>query len=139
MRGAGPSTGSVERTLRHRGRAAGSCVDRATHRSANLTGVNQEHPADKDWVSQALDTLERVIDTIRSKTSEPLLKVVQTIVFGMLAAGLAITMLLLITIGGVRMLDAYLPQGVWLAYFVMGSVLILIGLVAWRKRHRPQA
>ncbi len=116
-----------------------SAVDRPAYRSANLTGVNQEQPADKDWVTQALDTLEGVIDAIRSKTSEPLLKVVQMVVFGMLAAGLAITTLLLLTIGGVRMLDAYLPQGVWLAYFIMGSVLMLVGLAAWRKRHKPQA
>ena len=73
--------------------------------------MNQEQQAaDKDWVSQALDTLEGVIDAIRSKTSEPLLKVVQMVVFGMLAAGLAFTMLLLLTIGFVRMLDAYLPR-----------------------------
>jgi hypothetical protein len=51
----------------------------------------------------------------------------------------AITMLLLLTIGFVRLLDAYLPQGVWLAYFLVGSVLMLFGLWLWRKRHKPQA
>ena len=115
-------------------------VARSTQRSANLTDVNQEEPAaEKDWVSQALDSLEGIIDAIRSRTSEPLLKIVQTIVFGMLAAGLAVTMLLLFTVGGVRLVDAYLPQGVWLAYFIVGSVLMLAGLWAWRKRHKPQS
>lgn len=101
--------------------------------------MNQEPSAsEQDWVSQAIGTLENVVDAIRSKTSEPLLKIVQMVVFGMLAAGVGLMALLLLTIGGIRALDAYLPQGVWLAYFVMASVLFLAGLVVWRKRHRPQ-
>jgi len=102
--------------------------------------VNQEQPeADQDWVSQAVNTLEKVIDAIRSKTSEPLLKVVQAIVFGLLAIGLAFTMLLLLTVGGVRLIDSYLPQGVWLAHLLVGSVFTLVGLIAWSKRHKPQS
>ncbi len=94
---------------------------------------------DQDWVAGAVDTLESVVDAIRSKTTEPALRIAQTIVFGLLATGVAIMMLLLLTIGSVRALDAYLPQGVWLAYLVVGGVFTFIGLILWRKRIRPKS
>ena len=102
--------------------------------------MNQDSTgSEQDWVSQAINTLESGVDAIRSKTSEPLAKIVQAVVFGMLALGVGILALLLLTIGAVRALDAYLPQGVWMAYLVIGAVFTLVGFALWRLRHNPQS
>lgn len=118
---------------------SGSQLVKQSPVGANVRGVNQESSEkDQDWVSQAIGTLEGFVDTIRSKTSEPLLKVVQAIVYGMMALGLLLTALLLFTIGSVRALDAYLPQGVWFAYFLTGLLLFVGGAALWRMRHKTQ-
>ena len=87
-----------------------------------------------DWATQVVDTLEGLVGTIKSKTSEPALNVVRTIVYALMGLGLAFAALLLMTIGAVRLLDAYLPQGVWLAYLLIGGIFLVFGLLAWSKR-----
>ena len=87
-----------------------------------------------DWATQVVDTLEGVVGAIKSKTTEPALNVVRTIVYALMGVGLGFAALLLMTIGAVRMLDAYLPQGVWLAYLLIGGIFLIVGLLAWSKR-----
>lgn len=95
-----------------------------------------EQSGQDDWAKQLVDTLDGVVESIRSKTSDPLVKVAKAVVFGVMAAGLGLMALLLLTIGAVRLLDAYLPTGVWSAYLVIGLLFSVIGVVLWRKR-RP--
>ena len=87
-----------------------------------------------DWAAQVVDTLEGVVGAIKAKTTDPALNLVRTIVYGLMAIGLAIATLLLLTIGSVRVLDAYLPQGVWLAYLILGGIFLVGGLFVWSKR-----
>lgn len=87
-----------------------------------------------DWAAQIVDTLDGVIGTVKSKTTQPAMNFVRTAVYGLMAAGLAFAMLLLFTIGGVRVLDAYLPQGVWLADLIIGGIFVIAGLFLWSKR-----
>jgi hypothetical protein len=87
-----------------------------------------------DWAVQVVDTLESVVHAIKSKTTDPALRLVRTVVYGVMGIGLAIATLLLLTIGSVRVLDAYLPQGVWLAYLIIGGIFLVAGLFVWSKR-----
>ena len=90
--------------------------------------------SNSDWATQVVDTLEGVVGAIKSKTTEPALNIVRTIVYALMGVGLGFAALLLMTIGAVRLLDAYLPQGVWLAYLLIGGIFLVFGLLAWSKR-----
>jgi len=90
---------------------------------------------DTDWTVQAADTIDRVVTTIRSKTSEPLVGIARWVVFGLLAAVLGAMMLVLLAIGAVRALIVYLPFGdhrVWAADLIVGGIFVLSGLFLFR-------
>ena len=97
-------------------------------------------PDEADWTVQTADTIDRVVTTIRSKTSEPLVGLARWDVFGLLAAVVGIMALVLIAIGSVRALVNYLPVGdnrVWVADLIVGGIFVLAGLFAFRKA-RPR-
>ncbi len=93
-----------------------------------------ETPPQPDWAASIVDNLDSVVNAIRAKTSEPLLKIVKYILLGVMVTGLAIMTLLLFTIGGIRLLNNYLPGGVWLADLLLGLIFLLGGFVLWGKR-----
>ena len=99
--------------------------------------MNQTPPQEADWAAQVVDSLESVIAGIRSKTSEPVSRIVRYLVFGVMAAGVGMVALLLFTIGAVRGLNALLPgdQSIWAADLILGGIFLLCGSFAWRKRH----
>ena len=90
-------------------------------------------PAGGDWSVQAADTIERVVGTIRDKTSVPLTTVARALVFGLLAAVMGVTTLVFVTIALVRAVNVYLPGDVWAAYLVIGGIFTLIGAFLLRK------
>ena len=91
---------------------------------------------DTDWTVQTADTIDRVVTTIRSKTSDPLVGIARWVVFGLLAAIVATLALVLLAVASVRALVVYLPFGddrVWAAYLIAGGIFALAGLFAFRK------
>ena len=93
-----------------------------------------------DWTVQTADTIDRVVTTIRSKTSEPLVGLARWVVFGLLAAVVGTMALVLLAIGSVRALINSLPVGdnrVWVAHVVVGGIFVLAGLLLFRKA-RPR-
>ena len=90
--------------------------------------------SDSDWATQVVDTLESVVGAVKAKTTDPALNIVRTVVYALMAVGLVFATLLLLTIGSVRLLDAYLPLGVWLSYLVLGGIFFVAGLFVWSKR-----
>jgi vacuolar-type H+-ATPase subunit I/STV1 len=94
-------------------------------------GVSSQEP---DWAAQLVDTFESAVGAVRSKTSEPATRVVKYAVFAVMALGTATLLFGLLIVGTVRMLDNYLPQGVWLAYFLLSALFMVLGAALWRKR-----
>jgi hypothetical protein len=94
-------------------------------------GVSSQEP---DWAAQLVDTFESAVGAVRSKTSEPATRVVKYAVFAVMALGTAALLFGLLIVGTVRMLDNYLPQGVWLAYFLLSALFMVLGAALWRKR-----
>ena len=86
-----------------------------------------------DWAGQTADTIERLVETVRSNTSDRLVSVTRLVVFGLLAAILGVIALLLLGIVVVRMLNDYLPGGVWVTYLVLGGLFTLGGLLLWQQ------
>jgi len=100
-------------------------------------------PTSGDWITQLVDTLERSVTTVRRVTTEPAVKVVRGLVFGIIAGVLGMAVLVLLTITVVRVLtyagNAMFASGAWFAYLVTGLILTAAGIFFMRKRHAPPA
>lgn len=94
----------------------------------------------EDWVSATTDQIERVVDSVRSKTVDPLQRLARLVVYGLLAAivGTAIVVLVLVALvrGLVILLDLVWEPEVWVVYLVLGGIFLAAGLFMWRKRNR---
>ncbi len=94
-----------------------------------------------DWPAQAADTIERVVQSVRDKTTGPAISAVRWVVAGLflLLAGVMVAVLLVVAL--VRLIDAYLPsslvgeQHVWAAHALVGLPLFGLGLFLLAKRH----
>ncbi len=86
-----------------------------------------------DWASDAAGRIESVVATLRANTVDRLAVIVRMVVFGFVAAVMALTALLLAVVGAVRLLDTVLPRTVWLADLALGTLFVVAGLVFWAK------
>ena len=96
--------------------------------------TERRNGSEPDWAEQLLDMVDRAIALVRSRTTDPLLRIVRAVVFGLMALGVAIVALLVTVIGGVRLLDAYLPGDVWSAHLLLGGIFVTAGLLCWKRR-----
>jgi intracellular septation protein A len=97
-------------------------------------------PAPDDWVNSTADSILNVIDTVRTKGTDNVVRVARGIVFGLVAVVLLIAALIMSVAVLVRMLDAYLPIGdgvgdaTWAAYLFLGALLSIVGFGLWGIR-----
>ncbi len=100
---------------------------------------------DPNWATELADTIDRVVGTVRAKATTPVVRATRAVVFGLLAAFLALTAVVLLVITLTRALQALLDlavtpeQAVYLSYFILGGILSIIGLLLLRKRQLPDA
>jgi hypothetical protein len=96
-----------------------------------------------DWPAQAADTIERVVGSVRDKTTGPAITVARWVVYGTFALVVGAMVGILLAIAGVRLLDVYLPDAwvgeehTWVAHLVVGSLFTLVGMLAWSRRTAP--
>jgi hypothetical protein len=90
--------------------------------------------ATSDWPAQAADSIERVVGSVRDKTTGPALTVARGLVYGTFAMIVGAAVLVMVCVAAVRGLDVALPQEVWLPDLILGSLLTLIGLALWSRR-----
>lgn len=88
-----------------------------------------------DWITQVLDRLDGGIETVRSKTTEPLAKIARYLVYVVLFAVVGITLLTLALILLVRLLEL-VPGPIWWGYAGVGALFLILGTVFWRKAIR---
>lgn len=92
-----------------------------------------------DWPAQAADTIERVVQTVRDKTTGPAITAARWLVAGLILLVAGTMALILLVVMVVRLLDAYLPDSVfgedhvWAAHALVGLPLFVGGLVLLRK------
>lgn len=96
-------------------------------------------PSDGDWADQAADTVVRVVDTVREKTTGQILTAARAVVYGIIGVFAAIVALIVLVIALIRILDVYLPGEVWSAYLLLGVVFGVAGWFVWRRRYAPEA
>ena len=58
-------------------------------------------------------------------------------VFGFFAVVIGTAVAVMAIIAAIRLLDEALPSGVWLAYLVLGVVVVIAGALVFRKRNQP--
>ena len=93
-----------------------------------------------DWPAQAADTIERVVQGVRDKTTGPAIAAARWLVAGMFVLLAGTTVAIMLSIVAVRVLVAYLPDSVfgedhvWAAHAIVGLPLFIAGLVLLRKR-----
>jgi hypothetical protein len=92
----------------------------------------------EDWADQAADTVVKVVDAVREKTTGPVLTAARAIVYGIIGVFAGLVALILVTIALVRIVDVYLPGEVWSAYLLIGTLFTIGGLLVWRKRYAPE-
>lgn len=96
-----------------------------------------------DWPAQAADTIERVVQNVRDKTTGPAINAARWLVAGLFLVTTGTMAVILLVIMFVRILDVYLPDAVfgddhiWAAYGILGTVISVIGLVLLSKRSTP--
>jgi hypothetical protein len=92
-----------------------------------------------DWPAQATDTIVKVVGTASDKVTGPVTTAARGLVFGLFAAILGLTALVLASIAVVRVLDNYLPDSVfgtnhvWAVYLILGVLFVIAALWLWRK------
>ena len=91
------------------------------------------------WPESVADTIVDSVTALRKLVMRPVSRIARRIVYGFIAAILALLILLLAVIGLVRLLDAYLPQEVWLVYAVLGGIFTIAGLLIWSRRPKGAA
>jgi hypothetical protein len=100
-------------------------------------------PSGSDWPAQAADTIERVVGTVRDKTTGPAISVARWIVYGTFALLVGLAVLILTAIAAVRLIDVYLPDAwvgedhTWVAHLIVGVVFALVGMLLWSRRSAP--
>ena len=93
-----------------------------------------------DWPAQAADTIERVVGTVRDKTTGPAITAARWVVYGTFALVVGTVVAILLAVAGVRLLDVYLPDAwvgedhTWAAHLIVGLLLSGAGLLLWSRR-----
>jgi hypothetical protein len=88
-----------------------------------------------DWTTEATDLIDRTVGMVRDRTVEPARTATRVVVYGLLAALIAIPAVILLAIGAFRGL-VLLEQGyVWAAWVTLGGIFVIAGAFCWTKRN----
>jgi hypothetical protein len=102
-----------------------------------MSGPSFTDPA---WAARQADTIVRIVDMVRHRTTRPLVLLARGLVFGLIAAAGVVTALLLLLIAVTRGVQAVIAwpldeqNAVWVSYLLVGGLLLLIGAVLMRLR-----
>jgi hypothetical protein len=80
----------------------------------------------RDWATQLTDQIERVVTTVRDRTTRPALTVVRGLVFGIIAAAGGITALVIVSVVLIRALTELTGEA-WIAYLITSGIFLAVG------------
>ncbi len=100
---------------------------------------------DPDWARELAGTVERVVGTVRDKTTDNIVLVARALVFGLFAAIVGLFALVLFLVALTRGLQSLLelavewPRAVYLSYLILGGILCVLGGLMMSKRRASDA
>ena len=95
---------------------------------------------DPNWAPDLADTVERVVGTVRDKTTRHVVTAVRALVFGIVISVAALAALVLLAIVGTKLLQRVLDifvdydSSVSFSYLLLGALLLAAGFLLMRKR-----
>ncbi len=107
--------------------------DPSAPESARTAGTATS-PTEQDWTDQVTDLIVDTVDKVRARTTGPILEGAKGLVYAVVAMIVLVPIMIMGTAGAVRFLNWLLPGDVWVAYAVLGAVLVLLGAWLWSKR-----
>jgi hypothetical protein len=94
-----------------------------------------EHNVTDEWSNRALDTVDRVVGTVHDKVIRPAIVGARAVVFGVIIGVVALLVLVLLSVGFVRLTTDYLfDHKVWISYLVLSAIFSGAGTFAYSKR-----
>lgn len=97
---------------------------------------------DPNWAADLADTVERVVGSVRDKTTKPIVTITRGLVYGLLAAILGVAAVALLILTFTRGIQEFLDEvnvrrtaAVYISYFAVGGIFSLLGLFCLRKRY----
>ena len=112
--------------------APSTATPSSTAAGASAAGPGAAAPA--DWADQVTDLIVDTVDKVRERTTGPVLEISKGIVHGVVALLILTPILVLFFAGAVRLLNWAIPGDVWIAYAVLGVLLLLLGAFLWSRR-----
>jgi predicted lysophospholipase L1 biosynthesis ABC-type transport system permease subunit len=94
-----------------------------------------------NWAKETADLVERLVTSVRDKTTKPIVLLARGLVFGLLGAIVGLVSLMLVIIVSLRLLQMLwaLPfdhdSSVWISYLTIGGIFVLAGWLAMSRRH----
>jgi cell division protein FtsX len=95
---------------------------------------------DPNWAADVADTIERVVGSVRARTTTPLVHGARGVVFGLLAGIVAVVAVVLLVIVLTRGLQTLLDlafdhaTSVYASYLILGGIISLAGVFVLSKR-----
>ena len=95
---------------------------------------------DPNWADETTDTVVRLVGKVRDGGTTKIVYAARGLVFGIIAVFLGLFALVLLLIGVTRGLQSALDwqldheRSVYISYLVVGGILSIFGLLAFRKR-----
>lgn len=99
--------------------------------------ASPQSSGDADWTQQVTDLIVDSVDKVRDKTTGPILEVTHSAVHAVVALILVLPILVLATIGMIRLLDWAIPGDIWIVYAGVGTFCSLLGVLLWSRRTSP--
>ena len=94
-----------------------------------------EHSFSDQLSTRALDTIDTVVATVNDKAIRPAIVAARAVVFGVIIAFVALAVVVLLSIGFVRLTTDYLfHYRVWVSYLVLGALFCAVGMFAYSRR-----
>lgn len=103
--------------------------------SASVSQPGGPSSAVGDLPVRAADAVDSALALAHDKVVRPLVLLARAVVFGLLIAGATGILLVVISVGLIRLLDVYaFPGRVWASYLLVGFVFAVTGLLLWSRR-----
>jgi hypothetical protein len=85
--------------------------------------------------TRALDTIDTVVATVNNKAIRPAIVAARAVVFGVIIGFVALAVLVLLSVGLVRLTTVYLfDHKVWISYLALGAIFCGAGTFAYSRR-----